>query len=234
MADVIRVIWPTASWFALKRIIRAWYAVSGGTKDVKQKEIASVAGVQATRLSMNKPFLQAIGIIETDGSKLTEEGQRLGLGLTQDNTVLTIEGLVYLVRKNPLLKQLFDTITGRGVVDKETFAALVIQITKLGKDSDNFSTGVNVLADLLSESTLIQTTDKGFRAAGREAHQEGQPSSPQKQTQADYARFHKIPIAVSAANVWYIEVPKEFEAEEIERFIEMQRLIFGLKKVGKD
>ncbi len=232
MADSMKIVWPSASWATLKKIIRAWYAVSGGDKDVKQKEVASVAGMQAPRLSMNKPFLQAMWIIDSGGSKLTPEGQQLGLGLTQDNKLLTSEALAALVRSHSLLRQLWDTIRARGIVDKDAFVASVIQITKQGKEADYFGTGVNVLADILLESGLIQETEKGYRATNRDERIEKEIASValQKAHSGVKTELQRIPIPVSAGTIWYVEVAENPDEFELEKFLDMQKLVFSRKQ----
>ena len=42
--------------------------------------------------------------------------------------------------------------------------------------------------------------------------------------------LNRIPIAVSTSSVWYIEVSETPKEGEIEKFLEMQRLMFGTKQ----
>ena len=41
------------------------------------------------------------------------------------------------------------------------------------------------------------------------------------------AELNRIPIAVSTNSVWYIEVSKEPKPDEIQKFLEMQKLMFS-------
>ena len=133
------IVWPNGAWKTLKKIIRAWHTVEGSGGEVTQRQIATIAKIQPSRLSVNKPFLQAIGILEAEGV-LTAEGKELGLGLTNDNERVTKQALQKIVKANPILRQLLDVIRGGGPTDEHDFEARVLVITKQGGQSANFNT----------------------------------------------------------------------------------------------
>lgn len=238
MADTSKMplSWPTGSWKILKKIIRAWYTAEEQGGEWNQRTVAKLANVQPSRVSVNKAFLQSIGIVQTEGIALTDAGKSLGLGLSNDNARVTQTALQKIVRDNSILKQLLAIVRGRGTVDKEGFEAEVLLLTKQGRDTSGFSTGVGVLEDILLESGLIGMSDNALRPTKADFKDEAPvrkqdeqaPNGRQFETKKPGLR--QIPIPVSAATIWYIEVSENPEAGEIDRFIEMQRLIFGVQK----
>src|SRR5229473_263081 len=141
MADAPKapLTWPTASWKMLKKIVRAWYTAEESGGEITQRGIAKIANVQASRVSMNKPFLQTIGIVQPEGIALTEGGKNLGLGVSNENEKVTQQALQRIIRENALLRQLLDIIKGRGTTDRTDFEAEVLILTKQGKGTPFFS-----------------------------------------------------------------------------------------------
>ena len=239
MADASRSItWPAGAWKMLKKIVRAWYTAEESGNEITQRAVAQIAGVQPSRLSMNKPFLQSIGIVEMEGIRLTEEGKQLGLGLAHDNERVAKQALQSIIKANPVLRQLLDVIRGRGPTDREDFEAQVVMITKQGAQGDYFGTGVGVLEDILLESGLVVLADNSLRPTrdtGRGDENHKAPETPQrivveKSDVMSASGLRRIPIAVSAIDVWYVEVANDPDKVLLERFIEMQKLIFGSAK----
>jgi hypothetical protein len=113
--------WPAGSWRVLKKIIRAWYTAESDGGDWTQRTVAKIAHLQPSRVSANKAFLQAVGIVQTEGIALTEAGKNLGLGLSNENLRLTQQALQRIVAENSILKQLLSIVRGRGTIDKEGF-----------------------------------------------------------------------------------------------------------------
>jgi hypothetical protein len=228
------VIWPASSWRTLKKIVRAWYTAEERGVELTQKEVAKIGGVQQSRVSANKPFLQVVGIVEPEGIALTVGGKQLGLGLRNENDRVTQQALRSIIRTNPLLRQLWDAIRGRGTTDKKDFEAEIVLLTKSGSSSDYFSTGVNVLEDILLESGLIGISDNSLRPTNSESLGEAVAKvSPQEEESKSVSNkmsgLRQIPIAVSASSVWYIQIAENPEEGDVDRFIEMQRLIFNKK-----
>ena len=52
----------------------------------RRRESPRSADAHQSQVSMNKVFLQSIGIVEPEGIKLTEAGKRYGLGLTNEKS----------------------------------------------------------------------------------------------------------------------------------------------------
>jgi hypothetical protein len=166
---------------------------------------------------------------------LTEDGKLLGLGITNENDLVTKQALQGIVKANPILRQLSDVIRGRGTTDRDAFEAQIVTITKQGKQADYFGTGVAVLQDILLESGLVAFADEKFKASKDEIKDE--PASPSQQA-AEPGRdavietgLRKLPIAVSASKVWYIQIDENPDIGDIERFIEVQKMVFGLRKL---
>ena len=222
--------WPSGSWRVLKRLVRAWYTAEDGGGEWTQRTVAKLANVQPSRVSVNKAFLQGIGIVQAEGVALTEAGKALGLGLSNENARVIQQALQQIVRDNSILKQLLDIVRGRGTIDKEGFEAEVLLLTKQGRDNSGFTTGVGVLEDILLESGLVGMSDNALRPTKTEVKDEPQVSKDEpRQDGSKKPGLHQIPIPVSAARVWYIEVAENPEEGEIDKFIEMQKLIFGKK-----
>jgi len=240
MADTSKVpfSWPSGSWRVLKKIIRAWYTADSEGGEWTQRTVAKIANLQASRVSVNKAFLQAIGIVQTEGIALTEAGKNLGLGLSNENSRVTQQALQRIIAENSILKQLLSIVRGRGTIDKEGFEAEVLLLTKQGRETSGFSTGVGVLEEILLESGLVGMSDNTLRPL--QAQSKDEPLLPKRdelkqngrQPEGKISGLRQIPIPVSASTIWYIEVSENPEANEIDKFIEMQRLIFGVTKTS--
>ena len=232
MVDTSRapLSWPTGSWRVLTKLIRAWYTAEDGGGEWTQRTIAKLAKMQPSRVSVNKAFLQAIGIVQPEGIALTEAGKNLGLGLSNENARVTRQALQTIVRENTILKQLSDIVRSRGTIDKEDFEAEVVLLTRQGRDTSGFKTGVGVLENILLDSGLVGMSDNTLRPTKTEM--EDEPSLPKREDEHKRDRklgLRQIPIPVNASTVWYIEVGENPEDGDLDRFIEMQKLIFGKK-----
>jgi hypothetical protein len=231
MADASNtLVWPNGAWKTLKRIVRAWYTVEQTGGELTQKAIAAIADIQQSRLSTNKPFLQTICIIEAGGIALTEEGKRLGLGLANENDLVVKQALQAIVKTNPILRQLLGVIRGRGPTDRAEFEAQVTMITKQGRQSDYFATGVGVLEEILLESGLVAMVDNNLRPASTELKEEPKDSLRETSHSVDAVvstGLKRIPIAVSTESVWYVEVGEKPKPEEVQKFLDMQKLMFS-------
>src|SRR6266852_3436803 len=167
MADTSKtpLSWPTGSWAVLKKIIRAWYTAEDGGGEWTQRTVAELANVQASRVSMNKAFLQAIGIVQSEGIALTDAGKSLGLGLSNENARVIQQALQQIVRENFTLRHLLRIVHARGTIDREGFEAEIVILTKQGRETPGFVAGLGVLEDILTESGLIEMSDNSFRPA---------------------------------------------------------------------
>ena len=239
MADTSKALfsWPTSSWRVLKRIIRAWYTAEDGGGEWTQRTVAKLANVQPSRVSANKAFLQVVGIVQQEGIALTESGRNLGLGLINENTRVTQQALENIVRSSGVLRQLVDIVRGRGTIDRPGFEAEVLLLTRQGKETSGFTTGVSVLEDMLLESGLVGMSDNAFRPIRTEVRDETVVMPKQTEQvktghgqRSENSGLRQIPIPVSANTVWYIEVSESPEKADIETFIAMQRLIFGVQQ----
>jgi hypothetical protein len=225
--------WPKGSWELLKRIIRAWYAAGNGGDEFTQRKVAQLAKIQPSRVSNNKAFLQSVGILEVQGVALTEAGRNFGLGLFKENVRIQKQALQKIARQCTLLKHLLDVIRGRGLVDKDEFEAELTLMTKQGSTTAGFTIGVNVIQDILRESGLIEVSGNTLRPTQDESEEE--KKSLLKDTPSSVAEkpagpgLRRIPIPVSASSVWYVELDENPGEGEIEKFIEMQKLIFTKK-----
>jgi hypothetical protein len=228
-----QVAWPKGSWELQKRIIRAWYAAGDGGSEFTQRKVAQLGNVQPSQLSVNKPFLQSVGIVETQGVALTEAGRDFGLGLFKENKHIQKQALQRIVQQSALLKHLLDVIRGRGTVDKDEFEAEITLTTKQGSSTPGFATGVAVLQDILRESGLIEVSGDNVRPAQDETKEETKSLLKVESASSDgkygITGLRKIPIPVSASSIWFVEVDENPSEGEIEKFIEMQRLIFAKK-----
>ncbi len=239
MADTSKATfsWPTSSWRVLKKMIRAWYTAEDGGGEWTQRTVAKLANLQPSRVSANKAFLQGIGIVQPEGIALTDAGRNLGLGLINENARVTQQALENIVRSNGVLKQLVDIVRGRGTIDRAGFEAEVLLLTRQGKETAGFTTGVSVLEDMLLESGLVEMSDNAFRPIRTEAREEAVVMPKQEEhvktghgQGSGNSGLRQIPIPVSAETVWYIEVSPNPDSTDIQKFIEMQRLIFGVQK----
>jgi len=236
MADVQKTQyqWPKNSWALLTKIIRAWFTVETGNSEVTQKKIADVAGVQPSQVSTNKGFLQMIGLVNSEGTSLTEAGKRLGIGLYNDNEGFRRQGLELVIRQNALLRDMLDIIKGRGGLKVKDFSDEIA--LKTGGKTEGFSTGVTILQEILSGAGLVELQGDVLRPIkGRteEREQERERDSVREEKSLPETPknpgLRKIPIAVSMSSTWWIEVGENPAEGEVEKFLDMQKLMFGLK-----
>lgn len=223
--------WPKNSWSILGKIIRAWYSVETSGGEVTQKRIAEVAGVQQSQVSTNKAFLQAIGFISSEGTSLTEAGKRVGIGFYSENESMTRQGLEQIIKGNTLLSGMLDIIRGRGSLKVNDFYDEIA--LRVGGKTDGFVTGTAILVEILQRSGTIEIKDNTLRPS-RGGTSEQLPQREKENNalakQASSLGLNRIPIAVTTNSVWWIEVGENPSPEEIQKFLEMQKLMFGSTK----
>jgi hypothetical protein len=222
--------WPRNSWTILTKIIRAWYSVETSGGEVTQKRVAEAAGVQQSQVSTNKAFLQAIGIIGSEGTSLTDAGKRLGIGLYSENESMQRQGLDLIIKGTPILKGMLDIVRGRGSLKANDFFDEVA--LRIGGKTDGFVTGTATLMQILQLSGTIEIKDNTLRPS-KDASVEPTPQTERQdnsiQPQQSTSRQKRIPIAVSTSSTWWIEVAEKPEGDEVEKFLAMQKLMFGIK-----
>jgi len=220
--------WPKNSWTILTKIIRAWYSVETGSGELTQKKIADVAGVQQSQVSTNKAFLQAIGIIGPEGASLTEAGKRLGIGLYNDNESMKRQGLEQIIKFNPLLKDTLDIVRGRGSLKVNDFLDEIA--LRIGGKTEGFVTGTAILLEILALSGLVEIKENTLRPSRGNGTEQTQQIEKEKNSipnKSANSGLNRIPIAVSTSSVWYVEVGEKPTPEEVQKFLEMQKLMFG-------
>jgi hypothetical protein len=220
--------WPRNSWTILSKIIRAWYSVESGGGEITQKKIAEVAGVQQSQVSTNKGFLQAIGIVSSEGTSLTEAGKRFGIGLYSENESMKRQGLDQVVKGYALLKDMLDIVRGRGSLKVDDFYAEVA--LRIGGRSEGFVTGTAILLEILVGSGAIEIAENTLRPSKGSTPEQRQESEREKNPIANKPAtpgLNRIPIAVSTNSVWYVEVGENPTPEEVQKFLEMQKLMFS-------
>jgi len=222
--------WPRNSWTILSKIIRAWFSVETGGSEVTQKRIAEVAKVQQSQVSTNKAFLQAITIISKDGTALTDAGKRLGIGLYNDNESMKRQGSELIIKATPILKDMLEIVRGRGSLKTDDFYDEVA--LRIGGKGEGFVTGTAILLQILTLSGTVEIADNTIRPAKSNASEKAFDSEKENPLSIDRlpntnAGLNRIPIAVSTNSVWYIEVGKEPKPDEIQKFLEMQKLMFS-------
>jgi hypothetical protein len=227
----VAIQWPKNSWAILTKIIRAWYTAEQGNSDITQRKIAVIAGVQPSQVSTNKAFLEAIGILTPDGSSLTEAGKRIGIGIG-DNESMLREGLQLVIKGNTLLSHMSDIIKGRGELKVKSFSDEIA--LRMNGKTEGFGTGVTILQEILVSSgsiELVGDTLRPLRGRIEERYRApengGEKFNPQKSSDPGLKR---IPIPVSTSCVWWVEVGEAPKEGEIDKFLEMQKLMFGTKQ----
>jgi hypothetical protein len=223
--------WPRNSWAILTKIIRAWYSVETGGGELTQKRIAEVAGVQQSQVSTNKAFLQAIGIVNSEGGSLTEAGKRFGIGLYSENESMRRQGLEQVAKGNALLKDMLDIVRGRGSLKTDDFYDEIA--LRLGGKTEGFVTGTAILIEILVGSGTVEIAENTLRPSKGSTPEQKQEIEKEKNpitAKPITPGLNRIPIAVSTSSVWYIEVSETPKEGEIEKFLEMQRLMFGTKQ----
>jgi hypothetical protein len=236
MAETVKppFSWPNNSWTILKKIIRAWYAAEQGGNEVSQKRIAQMADAHPSQVSTNKAFLQSIGIVEPEGIKLTEAGKRYGLGLTNDNVRVAQQGLQEIIKNCTLLRDLVDTVRARGTVEEADLEAELSLLTKQGKTNAGFATGASVLQGILLDSGEVDKVGTVLKISKTYEDEDRKSPPPRREIAANEilpaSGLRRIPVPVSAGSIWYVEVAENPNEFELEKFIEMQKLIFSKTK----
>lgn len=224
----IQYPWPKNSWTILSKIIRAWYSVETSGGEVTQKRIAEVAGVQQSQVSTNKAFLQALGIISPEGTSLTDAGKRVGIGFYNENESMTRQGLDQVIKGNPLLKGMLDIVRGRGSLKVNDFYDEIA--LRIGGKTEGFVTGTAILVEILERSGAVEIKDNILRPSKgitTEQTLQSEKESNLLPRQPSNSGLNRIPIAVSTNSIWYIEVGEKPTPEEVQKFLEMQKLMFG-------
>jgi hypothetical protein len=225
--------WARNSWTILTKIIRAWYSVETGGGEVTQKKIAEVAGVQQSQVSTNKPFLQAIGVISAEGTAMTEAGKRLGIGLYNENESMRRQGLEQVIKATPILKDMLEIVRGRGSLKTDDFYAEVA--LRIGGRSEGFVTGTAILIQILTLSGAVEIADNTIRPSKSSPFGEPTPLRENAREVKELPEtpvsegLKRIPIAVSTSKTWWVEVAEKPEGDEVEKFLAMQKLMFGIK-----
>lgn len=232
MADVSKAPypWPRNSWAIITKIIRAWYTFTSEGGEVTGKKIADTAGVHPSQVSTNRPFLEMIGVVNPEGTSLTEAGKRIGIGLYNDNESMRRHGFELVVKGNPLLGDMLNIIKARGGLKEKDFSDEIALRTN-GK-TDGFGTGVSILREILIGSGLVEAVGDGLKPVkNRIDEQKTDLESPEKAfvDKPAIAALKRIPIPVSTSSVWWIEVEENPADGEVERFLDMQKLMFGIK-----
>jgi hypothetical protein len=199
-----------------------------GNGEVTQKKIAEVAGVQQSQVSTNKAFLQRIAIISKDGTVLTEAGKRLGIGLYDDNENMRKQGFDLIIKGEPLLRDMLDIVRGRGSLKVDDFYAEIA--LRIGEKTEGFVTGTAILVQILQLSGLVEMANNTLRPSKGTINEQTQGIENETNTipyKPVNTELNRIPIPVSTNSVWYIEVGAKPTPEEIQKFLEMQKLMFG-------
>jgi hypothetical protein len=224
--------WPKNSWTILTKIVRAWYTAEESSGEATQKKIASIAGVQQSQVSTNKAFLQAIGIIDSNGGSLTDQGKRVGIGLSNDNASTIQQGLQQIVKDNGLLRDLLDIIKGRGSLKVKDFNDEICLRTPGGKAAPGFATGASILQEIFINAGLIELVGDALcplKGRNEEAKPEWERNGKPNFEKPLSPGLKRIPIPVSTSSVWWVEVGENPVDGEVEKFLEMQKLMFGTK-----
>jgi hypothetical protein len=179
-------------------------------------------------VSTNNAFLQAIGIITPEGASLTEAGKRFGIGLYSENESMKRQGLEQVVRSNVLLKDTLDIIGGRGSLRVNDFSDEIA--LRIGGKTEGFATGTAILLEILVGSGTVEIADNMLRLSKWRVPEQRQEIEKEKNSMTAKPvtpGLNRIPIAVSTNSVWYVEVGEKPTPEEVQKFLDMQKLMFS-------
>jgi hypothetical protein len=190
-----------------------------------------MADAHQSQVSTNKAFLQSIGIVEPEGIKLTEAGKRYGLGLTNENVRVAQQGLQEIIKNCTLLRDLVDIVRARGNVEETDLEAELSLLTKQGKTNAGFATGASVLQGILLDSGEIDKVGTILKISKSYGDEDRKSPPPRREIAANEilpaSGLRRIPVPVSAGSIWYVEVAENPDEFELEKFIDMQKLIFS-------
>ena len=171
-----------------------------------------------------------IGFLNSEALSLTEGGKRFGIGLINENESMRKQGLELIVRSNALLRDMLDIIKGRGTLKVKDFSD-EISLRTNGKQ-EGFATGVTILQEILIGSGAVDLTGDTLRPIKSPFGEPAPIREPEREASHSVdvlvsAGLKRIPIAVSTESVWYVEVGEKPKPEEVQKFLEMQKLMFS-------
>ena len=236
MPEQTKVAMPEGSWATIKKIIRGYYA-KRDSAEVKVQDVATAANLSRPLISSNNNFLKYLGILEQDSYRLTPLGSEFALALVRNDIETQAYALRRLVEQVPSIKKLFEVVEARGGISADAFKTQVLMVWNLDPQ-DRRVMWLGTLLEILQESGLLFVDDDAIRPGGRAYLPPSnglkvEPPKREPNMHTGSLGLHKIPIAVSPTDIWYVEVSQNPEPEQVGKFLEMQRLIFGIKSGGQ-
>lgn len=220
---------PGSSWSMIKKIIIA-YGAARDDDDPTVESIAQLAGIPRPAVSKNNNFLRAVGILDADKNKLTENGLQLATGLELGNEAIVVEALQEAISETPALNLLMKVLKARGTMSTDSFNGQVILAMGLHAKSPSL-TYIRTLMDLLVESQLVKVTDDGIglRSGGevptgkkgedRKVIGKHDPSTPP----TDF-EHRGVPIALGVRRLAYLELPDDWHPKELQKLLKLIQL----------
>jgi hypothetical protein len=147
---------PISSFGELIRIIKGYHTF---TKEVAPKELSPATKMHETAISGNTGFLSSIGIL-TEGRKkmLTDEGRKLALALTYENSEESKREWRKIISKNEFLQKMVSAVKIRNGIDLASFRAHIAYSAGQPKKS-YIMAGAGAVIEILKAAELMKEED---------------------------------------------------------------------------
>lgn len=221
---------PGTSWETIRKIIRAYYAVSDQDNPTVAY-VAKLAGIHRPLVSSSNNFLRDVGIVESDKNRLTGLGKEFATGLDFSNRAMIRRALQGVIQGNSLLSRLVNTVKARGGVSLEELKGELILLTGLRRD-DRQLAFIRSLFDMLEDSGLIKISDDSvsYVPTGLETVPEKDRASRDKQPTPEPEKREKtnrLPIPLGMNRLAYLELPEDWDHKDLPKLLKLLELSLG-------
>jgi hypothetical protein len=185
MSSEEELIVPSMAGFEILTKIMIAYLKVGADKEPKTRDdVATVASVSTTTISLNSKFLKSIGVI--DGSrgryKLTPIGTQYAQALDWGRLNEANNLLRELLKDKPITNRTIGYVDINKPVKKETLVGQIAIIAGVRREQ-RFETGIRGFVDMLVTSGLLEEDKEGNLVTGKTLKKEPPSLRPSEETE---------------------------------------------------
>lgn len=227
---------PGGSWESLKKIIRAYHAVSD-TETPTVEQVAQIAGLQRPVVSGSNNFLRSAGILQEGANKLTPVATRFATGLGINNQALVTGALQEIVRSQAGLSYLVNMLKARSSMPMDAFRGEIVLLTGLDEKSRNLQF-LKAIVDMLQESGMVEVQKDEIRyrgvyigdLSGRAEIPKHEPTRAQGVTRGTFQRETLqpngtvVPISLGVGRLVHVGLPDDWTSRDLPKLLKMLEL----------
>lgn len=152
----------------LTKIIIGYLKVGADKEEKTASEVATVANVSATTISLNGRFFRSVGIIEGRRGhyKLTPEGTKYAQSLDWGKLDEANRLLREILKDKPIVKRALGFVDINKPVERETMVSQIAIIAGVSRKA-RYETGIRGLVDMLVTSGLLEESPEGSLVSGK-------------------------------------------------------------------